>query len=68
MGHLQLQYQYFMPALIAWAARAEYTTARPIATQFPGHGCMDDLTIERGVDLPAARAYIVSLGVCSTRH
>ena len=26
---------------------AEYTTVRPIATKFPGHGCMDDLTTER---------------------
>ena len=25
--------------LNAWAAQAEYTTARPIITQFPGHGC-----------------------------
>ena len=23
-----------------------YMTARPIATQFPAHGCMDDLTTE----------------------
>ena len=29
-----------------WAPRAEYTTARPIATQFPGHWCTDDLTTE----------------------
>ena len=26
------------------------TTARLIATQFPRHGCMDNLTTERGID------------------
>ena len=29
---------------------AQYTTARPIATLFPGHWCMDDLTIEHNFD------------------
>ena len=29
-----------------WAARAWYTTALPIARQFPGHWCMDDLKTE----------------------
>ena len=37
-----------MPVINAWATRAEYTTARPIANQFPG--CMDDLTTERSFD------------------
>ena len=34
-----------MPALNMWASRAEYTTARPIATQFLWHGCMNDLQL-----------------------
>ena len=37
----------------AWAARAYYTTARPITTQYPRHGGMDDLTTERSFDLQA---------------
>ena len=28
-------------------------TARPIGTQFPGQGCMDDLTTERSVSSQA---------------
>ena len=31
----------------------QYTTARPIATQFPGSGCIDDLTTVRSFDLQA---------------
>ena len=42
-----VQCRHLIPALNAWAARAYYTTARPIATQFPGHGCMDDFATER---------------------
>ena len=33
-----------------WQHGVLYTTVRPIATQFPGHGCMEDLTTERGFD------------------
>ena len=40
-----------IPALHVWAARAWYTTWRSIATQFPGHGWMDDLTTKCSFDL-----------------
>ena len=36
----KVQYRHLIPALNAWAARAWYTTARPIATKSPGYGCM----------------------------
>ena len=35
-----LKYRHLIPALNAWAARAQYTTACLIATKFPGHGCI----------------------------
>ena len=35
------------------AARAQYTTASPIATHFPEHGCMKNLTTERIFDSQA---------------
>ena len=45
-----VQCRHLIPVLDVWAAWAKYTTARPIATQFPGHGCMDDLTTGRSFD------------------
>ena len=50
-----VQCRHLIPALNAWATRAKYTTACPIATlsQSWMHECMDDLTTERGVDLQA---------------
>ena len=50
---MYVQCRHLIPALNALAARALYTTARPIATQFPGHGRTDDLTIERRLDWQA---------------
>ena len=50
---LRSQYRHLIPALYAWAARASYTTARPIAIQFPKHGCMDDVSTERSFDSQA---------------
>ena len=44
-----IQCRHLIPALNVLAAQ----TARPIATQFPGYGCMDDLTTERSFDLQA---------------
>ena len=44
------------------AAQAECMTARPIATQFPGHGCMFDLTTESSFDSQATWV-IVALGL-----
>ena len=41
-----IQCRHLIPALNAWAVRAYYTTARPIDTQFHGHGCVDFLQIE----------------------
>ena len=46
----KLQCRHLIPALNAWVARAKYTTARPIATQFHGHLCVNDLTTERNFD------------------
>ena len=40
-------------------------TARPIATQIPGHGCMDDLTNECSFD-PQATWVIDVLGLFLT--
>ena len=37
-------------------SRALYTTARPIATQFPGHGCIDDYPTGRSFDSQATWA------------
>ena len=44
---LHIQCRHLIPALNAWAVQAYYTTARPIDTQFHGHGCVDYLQIER---------------------
>ena len=52
-GCVDLQYQHLIPALNAWAARAQYTNASPIATQFPGHGRMNNLTTEFSFDSQA---------------
>ena len=54
----------------------KHTTACPIAIQFLGHGCMDDLTTERKVDLQAQWVIyllglffdLLSMGVWTTRH
>ena len=54
MPHVQCQ--HIIPALNAWIAREVYTTARLMATQFPGHGCMNDLTTEKKL------SYIRKLG------
>ena len=48
-----LQWRHLIPALNAWAARALYTTARPIVTQFFGHGCINDLKTECSFDSQA---------------
>ena len=48
----------------------------PVATQFPGHECMDDLTTERSFGSQATWVIYVSflffdmlsMGVCTTRH
>ena len=47
---VDLQCRHLIPALNAWAARAWYMTACPIAIQFSGHGSVDDLTAEHGFD------------------
>ena len=36
-----------------------FTTQRPIATKFPGHGCMDDLKTERSFDSKASWVIVV---------
>ena len=70
-----LQCRHSIPALNAWAAKAEYTTARLIATQSPGHRCMDDLTTGRSFDSlrgsSMCLAYffdMLPMGVCTTGH
>ena len=40
-----VQCRHLIPTLNAWETRAKCTTARPIANQFPGHGCMNDLNV-----------------------
>ena len=58
------------------AVNAQYTTVRPIATQFPGHGCLDDLTTERSfnsqatcvVDVLGLFFDMLSMGFCTTGH
>ena len=42
-----IQCWHLIHALSPRAAQAYYTTKRPIATLFPGHGCIDILTTER---------------------
>ena len=71
-----LQCQHLIPALNAWAALVHYTTACPIATQFPWRGCMGDLTIEPSLGKQATWVIAVldlsfdnlNVGVCTTRH
>ena len=48
-----IQCRHIIPALNAWADRAYYTTACPIATQLPWHGCMDYITTEHSFDSQA---------------
>ena len=45
------------------AAQAQYTTERPIADQFPGHGCMDGLVTERRFE-PQATWVVAVLDLC----
>ena len=51
-------------------------TARVIAAQFPGHGCMDDLATERSfdsqttwvIDVFRLMSDLLSMCVCKTRN
>ena len=71
-----VQCRHLIPALNALAARAKYTTARLVATPFPRHVCMDDLTTKRTFDSQAMQVILfelffvdmLSMGVCKTRH
>ena len=67
-----VQCQHLIPAFNARAARADYTTERLIATHFPGHGCMYDVTNERSLDwfnnVPGLIFDMLYMGVCATRH
>ena len=71
-----IQCRHLIPTLNAWAARAVYTTACAIATQFPGLGCMDDLTTKRSFDSQAAWVIdvlglffdMLSMSVCTIGH
>ena len=45
--------RHLIPAPNAWAARAQCTTRRSIATLFSEHGCTDDLRNKRSIDLQA---------------
>ena len=71
-----VQCRHLIPALNALADRAKYTTTCPIATFFPGHGCMNDLQLNvtlirklRG-SLMCLSYFIgmLSMGVCTTRQ
>ena len=54
----------------------EYTATHPIATQFPGHGCIYDLTTELSFDSQATWVIdvfgflfdMIFISVCTTRH
>ena len=59
-----IQCQYLIPAFNARATRADYTTERLIATHFPGHRCMYDLTNERSLD-SQGKWFIDVLGLLS---
>ena len=71
-----LQCRHLIPALNMWAARAEYTTARSIATHFPWHGCMYDLQLNVALVRKLrgslkCLAYFLDMSfmvVCTTRH
>ena len=73
-----LQCRLLIPALIAWAARAEYTTARltPPPPHFRWHGRIYDVTTYHSFDSQATRFIDVFrlfldmsfMGVCTTRH
>ena len=52
---LQVQCRHLISALNAWAVRAEFTSTCPIAAQFPGHGCMVNLTNECSFDSQGTR-------------
>ena len=71
-----VQCRHLIHALNTWAARAKYTTTCPIATRFPGHGCMNGLLLNvtlirklRG-SLMCLSYFIdmLSMGVCTTRQ
>ena len=71
-----IQCRHLIPALDAWAVRAKYTPTCPIATQFPGHGCMDDLQLNVSLirnlrGLLICVSYFIemlSMGVVTTRQ
>ena len=75
-----LQCRLLIPTLIAWAARAEYTTARltppPPPPHFRWHGRIYDVTTYHSFDSQATRFIDVFrlfldmsfMGVCTTRH
>ena len=73
---MQLQCRHLIPARNAWADQTYNMTARPIATQFAGHGCMNDLTTKRSFDMQATCVIdvldlffgMLSMGVCIARH
>ena len=71
-GLSPIQSRHFIPALNAWAAQAKYTTIRPIATRFSGHGCMDDHTTERSFYSQATWVFdvrgMLSKRICTIRH
>ena len=53
-----LQCRYLIPAWVAWAY---YMTARPIATHFPGHKCMNNLTTERRFDFDSQAMWAIDV-------
>ena len=71
-----IQCGHLIPALNAWKARAKYTTACLITTQFPGHGCINDPQLNvalvhklRGLLLCLAYFLeVLSIGVGTTRY
>ena len=76
MQPVHIQCQYLIPALNAWASRAEFVSTRLIPTHLSYHGCMGDLTIERSFDSQSTWVIdvfglfldMLFMGICTTRH
>ena len=62
--------RHLIPALNIRAGRAQYKTARPIATKFPEYGCIDDLTAQKATRFIGVLGFFdtLTIAVCTTRH
>ena len=72
---LKLAYGYTVPSFNSCTKYADYPTARPINTKFPGHGCMTSqlnvALIHNLLESLICLAYffdMLFMGVSATRH